>query len=100
MDKIRRTYWESEDFAVQYQMGPQKHRIYILDKLADLRVNTLLDVGCGTGFDNLRIPQTVRRGYAANRLAASPLPYNRKTHVSFLLQRVKSVRYSASFRFP
>ena len=45
----QRTYWEHEDFGVPYQMGPQKHRLYILDKLKELGVVTLLDVGCGTG---------------------------------------------------
>ena len=49
MDKLRRTYWEGEDFASPYQMGPQRHRVYILDKLRELGVTTLLDVGCGTG---------------------------------------------------
>ena len=44
-----KTYWEHEDFGVEYQMGPQKHRLYILDKLAELEVKTLLDLGCGTG---------------------------------------------------
>ena len=45
----QRPYWEHEDFGVPYQMGPQKHRLYILDKLKELGVVTLLDVGCGTG---------------------------------------------------
>mgnify|MGYP001584671949 CR=1 FL=1 len=45
----RKTYWDSEDFSQPYQMGPQKHRIYILDKLKELEVHSLLDVGCGTG---------------------------------------------------
>ena len=44
-----RTYWEHSDFSTAYQMGPQKHRLYILDKLKELGVITLLDVGCGTG---------------------------------------------------
>lgn len=44
-----KTYWDSKDFATPYQMGPQKHRLYILDKLKELNVHTLLDVGCGTG---------------------------------------------------
>ena len=44
-----RTYWDTEDFANPYQMGPQKHRLYILDKLRELGVITLLDEGCGTG---------------------------------------------------
>lgn len=56
MDKITeklqikpKTYWETEDFASAYQMGSQKHRVYILDKLKELGVESLLDVGCGTG---------------------------------------------------
>ena len=44
-----KTYWEHEDFSVPYQMGSQKHRVYILNKLKELNVTTLLDVGCGTG---------------------------------------------------
>ncbi|MEK6883425.1 MAG: class I SAM-dependent methyltransferase, partial [Nanoarchaeota archaeon] len=47
--KQARTYWETEDFATVYQMGAQKHRVYILDKLKELEVENLLDVGCGTG---------------------------------------------------
>lgn len=46
---VRRTYWESEDFDQPYQMGPQQHRLYILNKLKELGVVKLLDVGCGTG---------------------------------------------------
>ena len=45
----RRTYWDSEDFSQPYQMGSQKHRVYILNKLSELGIHTLLDVGCGTG---------------------------------------------------
>lgn len=48
-ERKSRTYWEHEDFAVPYQQGPQKHRLYILDKLRELGVVTLLDEGCGTG---------------------------------------------------
>lgn len=44
-----RTYWESQDFASPYQMGPQKHRVYLLDLLKKEGVASLLDVGCGTG---------------------------------------------------
>lgn len=47
--KIAKTYWEHPDFSKPYQMGPQKHRIYILDKLKEFGVNSLLDIGCGTG---------------------------------------------------
>ena len=36
MDKKPKTYWEIEDFSNPYQMGPQKHRLYILDKLKEL----------------------------------------------------------------
>ena len=43
-----RTYWDNADFSNPYQMGPQKHRLYILDKLREIGVVTLLDVGCGT----------------------------------------------------
>lgn len=49
MDKIERTYWDYSDFSQPYQMGPEIHRLYILDKLKELKVTTLLDVGCGTG---------------------------------------------------
>lgn len=49
MDKVERTYWDSKDFSVPYQMGPQNHRLYILDKLKELGVHFLLDEGCGTG---------------------------------------------------
>lgn len=44
-----RTYWEHSDFSQPYQMGLEIHRNYILNKLAELEVHTLLDVGCGTG---------------------------------------------------
>ena len=49
MDKQVKTYWDQEDFSTPYQMGAQKHRLYILDKLKELGVNSLLDEGCGTG---------------------------------------------------
>ena len=41
-----RTYWET--FHSPYQMGPQKHRIYMLDLLQSKGIESLLDVGCGT----------------------------------------------------
>jgi len=30
-------------------MGPQKHRLFLLKKLKERRVKSILDVGCGTG---------------------------------------------------
>lgn len=45
--KEPRTYWDS--FTGRYQMGPQSHRVYLLDLLRDRGVETVLDVGCGTG---------------------------------------------------
>lgn len=44
-----KTYWESDDFMNTYQMGEQKHRVYMLDLLRSHGVESLLDVGCGTG---------------------------------------------------
>ncbi len=45
--KNPRTYWDT--FEGSYQMGAQSHRVYLLDLLASRRVETILDVGCGTG---------------------------------------------------
>jgi SAM-dependent methyltransferase len=49
MKKLR-TYW---DYLTQdgqtYQMGAQSHRVYLLDLLAEKKVQSILDVGCGTG---------------------------------------------------
>lgn len=42
-----KTYWDNWDSL--YQMGPQKHRVYLLDLLEEKGVGSLLDVGCGTG---------------------------------------------------
>lgn len=42
-----RTYWDT--FNSSYQMGSQKHRTYLLDKLKEFDAHSLLDVGCGTG---------------------------------------------------
>lgn len=46
MNKIKRTYWDT--FESSYQMGSQKHRVYMLDLLREKDVGTLLDVGGGT----------------------------------------------------
>ena len=43
----KRTYWDT--FEGSYQMGEQKHRVYLLDLLKEKGVKSLLDVGCGTG---------------------------------------------------
>ena len=46
MNKPIRSYWET--FEDLYQMGPQKHRLYMLDLLQEKGVKSLLDIGCGT----------------------------------------------------
>ena len=40
------TFWDS--FEGAYQMGAQKHRVYMLDLLEERGIKTLLDVGGGT----------------------------------------------------
>lgn len=42
-----RTFWDT--FHSQYQMGPARHRLYLLKKMHELGVKSFLDVGCGTG---------------------------------------------------
>lgn len=43
-------FWDSNITVPKpYQMGPQKHRLYILNLLKKIGVKSLLDVGCGTG---------------------------------------------------
>ena len=42
-------YWDKVAQKGQYQMGPQIHRIYLLNLLKKLGVKSFLDVGCGTG---------------------------------------------------
>jgi len=49
MDFKPRTYWEHSDFEKTYQMGAQKHRIFLMDLLKEKGVKSFLDVGCGTG---------------------------------------------------
>ena len=46
VSKVKRTYWDT--FEGSYQMGAQKHRLYMLDLLRVKGVETLLDVGMGT----------------------------------------------------
>lgn len=42
-----RTFWDT--FQGLYQHGPQKHRLYLLELLEKKAVESILDVGCGTG---------------------------------------------------
>lgn len=42
-------FWEAEDFEQPYQMGMMPHREYLLDLLKAKHVESILDVGCGTG---------------------------------------------------
>lgn len=42
-----RIYWQIVD--VPYQHGPHKHRLFLLDLLAEKQIKSLLDIGCGTG---------------------------------------------------
>lgn len=43
----RKTFWDT--FESAYQMGEQKHRIFLMDLLKKHHIESLLDVGCGTG---------------------------------------------------
>ncbi len=47
---MKDTYWEKlgEDGS-EYQMGPQAHRIELLEIMQQYPISTILDVGCGTG---------------------------------------------------
>jgi len=42
-----RTYWDT--FKGSYQMGKQKHRVYLLNLFKEKGITSLFDVGCGTG---------------------------------------------------
>lgn len=44
--KEMRTFWDS--FDSPYQMGEQKHRVYLLDLLGKYGATSILDNGCGT----------------------------------------------------
>lgn len=46
MITISKNYWDSIDKP--YQMGAQKHRVYLLDLLKQKEIKSILDVGCGT----------------------------------------------------
>lgn len=41
------TFWDT--FHSAYQMGPSKHRLYLLKRMKELGVKNFLDTGCGTG---------------------------------------------------
>ncbi len=41
-----KNFWDS--FEGRYQMGEQKHRVYMLDLLKEKGIESLLDDGCGT----------------------------------------------------
>lgn len=41
------TFWDT--FHSSYQMGPAKHRLYLLKRMKELGVKSFLDTGCGTG---------------------------------------------------
>ena len=43
-----RNFWDSDSVVKPYQMGPHKHRLYLLTMLDKRLVRSLLDVGCGT----------------------------------------------------
>lgn len=47
MTTTPKTFWDSIDKP--YQMGGQKHRLYLLDLLKEKGITEILDVGCGTG---------------------------------------------------
>lgn len=58
------TYWDT--FQDRYQMGMQSHREYLLDLLTDKGVESILDVGCGTGPIYELIVKTQVLPHAAN----------------------------------
>jgi len=44
-----KNYWESDFFKIPYQHGVQPHRTFLLNLLKEKDVDSVLDVGCGTG---------------------------------------------------
>lgn len=74
--KEPKNYW---DFLTMdgktYQMGPQSHRVYLLDLLKKLGVKSLLDNGCGTGPIYQLIKET--NEYLQNDPGATPMVVKR-----------------------
>ena len=81
-----KTYWDS--WETPYQMGAQKHRTYLLDLLKEKGVESLLDVGCGTGpifglicnseegrWDNIKKYKGVDYSEAMIRIAVEQFPW-------------------------
>ena len=71
MDKPR-TYWDT--FTSLYQMGSQKHRVYLLNLLDQKGVESILDVGCGTGpiYQLITLPSTRKRTFKYKGVDYSP----------------------------
>ncbi len=44
-----KTFWDEVASHGLYHMGPSIYRLYILDRLRDLGVTSILEEGCGTG---------------------------------------------------
>jgi len=77
-------FWDNM-VDVPYQMGPQKHRLYVLDLLKRKDVTSILDVGCGTG----PIYEIIKNTWEATSDLITELPkYNFK---------YKGVDYSPKF---
>lgn|SRR3990167_2919915 len=85
-NKPMKTYWDS--FQGSYQMGPQKHRVYLLDLLKEKGVETLFDVGMGTApifdlivnekdgrWDNIKKYKGTDYSYAMVDIAKEMFPY-------------------------
>lgn len=68
-------YWSTiTEGKSLYQMGAQSHRVYLLNRLKELGVKELLDVGCGTGPLYELITKTTKRGYMTNKFAQGEEP--------------------------
>lgn len=86
--KTPRTYWDT--FTTSYQMGEQKHRVYMLDLLKQKGVSSLLDVGGGTmpiydliinnsegRWDNIHNYKGTDYSYAMVDIAKEMFPYGK-----------------------
>jgi ubiquinone/menaquinone biosynthesis C-methylase UbiE len=65
-------YWDYLASSGEYQMGPQSHRLFLLDLLQEKKVESFLDVGCGTGplYQLLRDPNQNKISQEKNELQA------------------------------